>query len=62
MSNLFCPYAYNINQTTQESYEYDEDGKVTFRQHILKETRTQIECKKDLCGAWVDGKCEYRGT
>lgn len=55
-----CPYACNITVITQNINEY-EDSNVKFleQKQIIK--RQYIECKKEKCGAWCDGKCNYKG-
>jgi len=56
-----CPYSVDIKQVNQNRYEYNDDGLTTFHEHILIETRTFMECPKEQCGAWQDGKCKYSG-
>lgn len=56
---MFCPYACNVRQTNQNHYEYDEDGRNTFHEHILVENKTYVECKQTECAVWYDGRCHY---
>ncbi len=57
-----CPYNIDIKQSNCDKYIYDDDGKNVQRNHILKEERTFTECLKENCGAYQDGKCNYRGS
>lgn len=54
-----CPYACNIEQANQNTYEYDCDGHNVFHEHKLVETKMFIPCLKDECAVWVNGKCNY---
>jgi hypothetical protein len=56
-----CPYENDIEQVNQTSYDYNESGQNTFYEHKLFEHRTFVDCLKENCGAWQDGKCNYRG-
>jgi hypothetical protein len=53
-----CPYAVNVEQISQNTYTY-EDGQNTFHQHKLIENRKFVECLKEECAVWVDGRCNY---
>ena len=37
----------------------DAGGNQTLQQVIEHNTAEFIECKKESCGAWRDGKCHY---
>lgn len=54
---MFCPYV-RKTYTRVVKIHYDEelqqeDGS------ILHEQYANIECKKEQCGAWCDGRCRY---
>ena len=57
-----CPYAVHRITTTTTEHQYDEESK-----HIRtnEETTNQavfVDCMKEECGAWQNGKCNYRGV
>lgn len=58
---MTCPYICDIVQTNQNKYEFDEDGRNTFHEHVLTEKKRPIECAGENCGAWRDGGCHYGG-
>lgn len=56
---MYCPYAVNRHPVQQTTYEYNDDNYQTLQQTIEHNTAEFVECKKELCGAWHDGKCHY---
>lgn len=54
-----CPYAVNRNTISQTIFEYDEDGKQTFQQTTDQNTAEFVDCMKENCCAWHDGRCQY---
>ncbi len=54
-----CPYAVNRHLVQQTIYEYDDDGEMTFQQVIEQNAADFVDCLKDDCGAWRDGRCQY---
>jgi len=52
-----CPYEVNIEQVSQNVYEYDVDGHNVFHEHKLLEHRKFIDCLKEECAVYKDGKC-----
>lgn len=54
-----CPYAVNRHMVQQTIYEYDDDGEMTFQQVIEQNAADFVDCLKDDCGAWRDGRCQY---
>nr|DAZ64040.1 MAG TPA: hypothetical protein [Caudoviricetes sp.] len=56
---MYCPYAVNRHLVQQTTYEYNDDNYQTLQQTIEHNTAEFVECKKELCGAWHDGKCHY---
>jgi hypothetical protein len=59
---MICPYNIErITQTNQDGYGYDADGYNTRHGHVLIEQRKMMECQKENCAAWQDGKCCFRG-
>lgn len=58
---MICPYICHVVQTNKNRYEYDDDGRNTFHEHVLVETKKPMDCAKGGCGAWRDGKCTYGG-
>ena len=59
MNMMYCPYAVNRQLVQQTTYEYNDDNYQTLQQTIEHNTAEFVECKKELCGAWHDGKCRY---
>ena len=58
---MICPYIGHVIQTNQNRYEYDEEGRNTFHEHILAEQKVSLTCAREDCGAWRDGRCTYGG-
>lgn len=54
-----CQYAVNRHLVQQTIYEYDDDGEMTFQQVIEQNAADFVDCLKDDCGAWRDGRCQY---
>ena len=54
-----CPYAVNRHLVQQTIYEYDDDGEMTFQSVIEQNAADFVDCLKDDCGAWRDGRCQY---
>lgn len=52
-----CPYAVNRHNVSQTAFQYDDDGVQTFQQTIEHNTAEFVDCLKDECGAWRDGRC-----
>ena len=55
-----CPYAVHRLVKTTLDYEYDESGNVI---KTIDETTNQaifVNCLKEECGAWRDGRCKYK--
>ena len=57
----FCPYAINRHMVQQTINEFDADGNHLGQQVIEHNTADFLECKQSHCGAWKDGRCQYRG-
>lgn len=57
-----CPYCVNSNTVQLTKYTYnDEDGNVSHDYTEAQEVREFVECLRDGCMAYYDGKCYYRG-
>lgn len=57
---MICPYIQkSLKQVTQTVHETDESYNEKRTQVVILEEYTQMECKKDECGAWRDGRCTY---
>ena len=56
-----CPYAVHRKIVTKYEYEYDEDGKTTEAKEVSTSQAFLIDCVEDECGAWQNGKCNYKG-
>lgn len=57
---MICPYTVDTVEVKQYRYEYDDNNLTTFVEEIYKTKRTEHDCKKTNCGAWADGKCNYK--
>ena len=57
-----CPYAVDRRTVMQTSFEYNEEGAEVFRQTVENNTASFVECLREECGAWQDGRCRYRGV
>lgn len=58
---MIYPYICHVTQVNQNRYEYDEEGRNTFHEHVLQERKVPFTCAKENCGAWRDGRCAYGG-
>lgn len=56
-----CPYNVNYQIVTQSKMEYNDEGQMTINTNIQNQTVQMIECIKEECAAFEDGKCRYRG-
>ena len=56
-----CPYNVNYQIVTQSKMEYNDEGQMTINTDIQNQTVQMIECIKEECAAFEDGKCRYRG-
>lgn len=54
-----CPYTVHRETTTQAKYAYNEDGTQKCYTEITSNRAEMIECEKENCGAWKNGKCCY---
>lgn len=57
-----CPYTVHSRSVIQETYEYNDEGYQTATTRIENNTAKMVECEKENCGAWHDGKCCYAGS
>lgn len=51
---MVCPYRKSIH-IVETNYEKDDTTTKTYREDYMYES-----CAKEECGAWHDGKCNYR--
>lgn len=59
--NMVCPYAVDRNIVIQINREYDEEGtEIKFIQ-AEKNSAKFLKCQQADCGAWYNGRCQYRG-
>lgn len=47
---MICPYICHVVQTNQNRYEYDDDGRNTFHEHVLVETKKPMDCARGDAG------------
>ena len=55
---MICPY--NINQVYTVTQNSPDDGECNDAVAMTK--YTMLECPKEGCGAWQDGRCQYKGA
>lgn len=56
---MICPYAVSRYSVVQTSYEYDEEGKCQVVTTIDSNNASFIQCHKEDCAAYHNGKCCY---
>lgn len=56
---LYCPYRLKVEQVTQTAREYDEIKEIVTNYKLI-ERQEMMECPKEECAAWQDGKCKYK--
>lgn len=54
-----CPYAVTRKEINQTKMEYDENGNQISYTEIRANIAGFINCEKENCGAWQNGKCCY---
>ena len=52
-----CPYLRN-SYVRIAFISYDQDGNEVGS--VLSENYLNAECQREKCGAWYDGKCNYK--
>lgn len=58
--HMKCPYTVNMLVVEQVQNEYDTCGTNLGYQQITKTTREYIDCLQAECGAFYDGRCNYK--
>lgn len=56
-----CPYVVTRKEINQTKMEYDENNNQTFYSEIRTNQGIFVDCEKENCGAWQNGKCCYAG-
>lgn len=57
---MICPYNRRMEtQVVQTTYTYDENGNNDSVQQITRTRFEMIECPRDACGAYQEGRCRY---
>ena len=60
---VLCPYNLKTQKTvTQTTHQISEAPDATDTQEIHVITNTMQTCAREVCGAWVDGHCDYHGA
>ena len=54
---MICPYNTKVDVTVTETETDDERGIV---KTVTKTMYKMLDCHKEECGAWQDGRCNYR--
>lgn len=58
-----CPYnILDVAQININEFTYDEAGNCTRQAHRLVEQKDLMDCLREDCAAWRDGRCDCRGA
>lgn len=57
---MICPYACNLEEVTQSTFDYDEEGRQSMHQIKVVQKRIYVPCAEEDCGMWRDGGCARR--
>ena len=57
-----CPYCCDRNTIQQIAYDYDDEGRVTVQNLVEHNDLELMDCLREECGAWRDGRCGYVGA
>ena len=55
-----CPYTVNMLVVEQVQNEYNSDGTHAGYQQITNTKREYIDCLREECGAFYNGRCNYK--
>ena len=58
---FYCPYAVDRCETLENVSVADEDGTNHLTQRFYNKA-SFVECKREQCGVFYDGRCHYNGT
>jgi hypothetical protein len=58
--NMVCPYIISVRDSEECDMELDDNGVQTHYHKISMTIRVPMRCKKEECGAWHDGKCNFQ--
>lgn len=56
-----CPYSLNVQRVNQWAYEYDDEGRGSFTELIEREGVSFVDCLREECGAFYEGRCHFQG-
>ena len=57
---MICPYMRKKETCImQETYDPDDDGRNRMTQKVDSYEYTMLECPKEGCAVWFDGRCHY---
>lgn len=54
---MVCPYRLHVEQVTDTTRQYGEEGQEIHCRHKLIEIQNATPCMGKLCGAWCFGRC-----
>ena len=57
-----CPYILNTQTIIQTKVEQDEEGENKHFFEVQNQRSEMIECIKNQCAAYINGKCNYNGN
>ena len=55
---MICPH--NVKKVCTVTQNSSDDGECNEAVTVTK--YTMLECPKEGCGAWQDGRCQYKGA
>lgn len=56
---MICPYAVNRLVVVKTKYEYNDENTQTGTVQTENSIANFVECQKENCGAYKDGRCCY---
>ena len=60
MEEKYCPYAFDLIQSIQHRYEYNDDRLVTIDALVLTEKQKYMPCLGSKCSVYINGVCKRR--
>jgi hypothetical protein len=58
---MICPYLVNTKKVIKITKKYNDDGQVAEHKETEDISTQGAECIKTECGAWYNGRCQYKG-
>ncbi len=58
---MICPYVVNRKIVRHTEMIFNDELEEIGHDYIENNIAQCMACQKENCGAWLDGKCHYRG-